>query len=146
MRHRNVSYISFNSTQEVDTNSSSSYIEKSPFNKKRRDMLFASVESIEYDEVDMKIDSSYIEHKRFNKKRCDMLFASEESIERKGIEHSEIAQKKRTMHQRNTRDISFNSTQEVDKNSASSYIEHSTLKKKRRNMFFTSVESIEYDG
>ncbi|KAL6093036.1 hypothetical protein STEG23_031348, partial [Scotinomys teguina] len=42
-------------------------------------------------------------------------------------------------------DISSNSTQEVDNNSATSYIEHSLLNKKRRDMLLASVESIEGD-
>ncbi|KAL6031312.1 hypothetical protein STEG23_023755 [Scotinomys teguina] len=47
LKRRNTSSISFNSTQEVDYNSASSYIEHTPFNKNRHDMLLHSVESIE---------------------------------------------------------------------------------------------------
>ncbi|KAL6083037.1 hypothetical protein STEG23_015487 [Scotinomys teguina] len=58
----------------------------------------------------------------------------------------ELGQKKRTVDHRNTRDISINYTQEVDKNIASSYIENSPFKKKKCDMFSVSVESIEYDA
>ncbi|KAL6093574.1 hypothetical protein STEG23_013750 [Scotinomys teguina] len=45
--HRsNTSCVSFNSTREVDKNSASSYIQRSPFNKKIHDVLLHSVDKL----------------------------------------------------------------------------------------------------
>ncbi|KAL6093564.1 hypothetical protein STEG23_010764 [Scotinomys teguina] len=46
---------------------------------------------------------------------------------KKGIKHSELRRNKRTVDPRITREISFDSIQEGDKNSTSSYIQHTLL-------------------
>ncbi|KAL6084687.1 hypothetical protein STEG23_004640 [Scotinomys teguina] len=112
LHRRNTSCVSFNSTREVDKNSASSYIQHSPFNKKRRDVLLHSVESM--------------------RGKCFQC-----------IQQSKVDENNSTLHRRNTSCVSFNSTREVDKNSDSSYIQHSPFNKKRRNVLLHSVESIE---
>ncbi|KAL6093555.1 hypothetical protein STEG23_018488 [Scotinomys teguina] len=72
-----------------------------------------------------------------------MSFASEEPIECNENKHIELGQKKRTLYPRNTRDISFNSIQEGDKNSTSSYIQHTLLAGKTSDLSLASVEPIE---
>ncbi|KAL6092714.1 hypothetical protein STEG23_000156 [Scotinomys teguina] len=59
------------------------------------------------------------------------------------LEQSKVDQNNCTVHRRNTSCISFNSTQEVDNNSASSYIDHSPFEKKRPDMLLHTVESID---
>ncbi|KAL6082801.1 hypothetical protein STEG23_026116 [Scotinomys teguina] len=65
------------------------------------------------------------------------------------IQQSEIDQNNSNLHRRNTSSISFNSTQEVDNNSASSDIKHSPFTKKRRDMLahlhFQCIQQNEVD-
>ncbi|KAL6083072.1 hypothetical protein STEG23_037406 [Scotinomys teguina] len=60
-------------------------------------------------------------------------------------DHSELVQNKITVDLRITRDISFNNIQEVDKNSISSYIQHTLLAGKTWDLSLATVERIEYN-
>ncbi|KAL6089644.1 hypothetical protein STEG23_032882 [Scotinomys teguina] len=120
---RKKSIISLNSTQEVDSNSANSYIEYSPFNNKRRGMLLHSVEQIGCNAPVEPIATYF---------QC--------------IQQSKVDQNNSILHHRKKSIISLNSTQEVDSNSANSYIEYSPFNNKRRGMLLHSVEQIGCNG
>ncbi|KAL6091018.1 hypothetical protein STEG23_004034 [Scotinomys teguina] len=62
------------------------------------------------------------------------------------IQQSKVDQNNSILHHRKKSIISLNSTQEVDSNSANSYIEYSPFNNKRRGMLLHSIEQIGCNG